>query len=135
MQQDTDRQVSGIGVARRFSLFVRALIRVALILGALTGHLASASQTSYPMRFEHLTLDHGLSQSNVLSVWQDADGMMWFGTENGLNRFDGYRFKWYTGLCVKPWPTVRQPIDRGQQDSTTSETVLMNRSRTPAVRS
>ena len=44
------------------------------------------------MRFGHLTLDDGLSQSNVLSILQDSDGMMWFGTENGLNSFDGYEF-------------------------------------------
>ncbi len=47
------------------------------------------------MRFGHLTLDNGLSQSNVLSILQDSDGMMWFGTENGLNSFDGYEFNHY----------------------------------------
>ena len=48
------------------------------------------------MRFEHLTLDDGLSQSNVLTVLQDSQGMMWFGTENGLNRYDGYGFQYFT---------------------------------------
>ncbi|MDH3337180.1 MAG: diguanylate cyclase [Gammaproteobacteria bacterium] len=47
------------------------------------------------MRFEHLTLDHGLSQSNVLAVLQDSEGKMWFGTENGLNSYDGYEFDHY----------------------------------------
>ncbi|MDH5621335.1 MAG: diguanylate cyclase [Gammaproteobacteria bacterium] len=44
------------------------------------------------MRFDRLTLDQGLSQSSVISIRQDAEGFMWFGTENGLNRFDGYDF-------------------------------------------
>ena len=48
------------------------------------------------MRFEHLTLDDGLSQSNVLTVLQDSQGLMWFGTENGLNRYDGYEFQYFT---------------------------------------
>ena len=47
---------------------------------------------SHPMRFERLTLDQGLSQSNILSILQDSEGYMWFGTENGLNRYNGYEF-------------------------------------------
>lgn len=47
------------------------------------------------MRFSHLTLDDGLSQSNVLSVFQDSGGLMWFGTENGLNSYNGYEFEHY----------------------------------------
>lgn len=46
-----------------------------------------------PMRFERLGLDDGLSQQAVLAVAQDATGFMWFGTEDGLDRFDGYSFK------------------------------------------
>jgi len=47
------------------------------------------------MRFDRLSLDDGLSQSNVFSILQDSNGLMWFGTENGLNRYDGYDFKIY----------------------------------------
>jgi len=42
--------------------------------------------------FSHLTIDQGLSQSNVFCIIQDRRGFMWFGTEDGLNRFDGYEF-------------------------------------------
>ena len=45
------------------------------------------------MRFDHVTLQDGLSQSAVVAIAQDAKGFMWFGTENGLNRFDGYGFE------------------------------------------
>jgi signal transduction histidine kinase/ligand-binding sensor domain-containing protein/DNA-binding response OmpR family regulator len=44
-------------------------------------------------RFEHLDTRAGLSQNNVLSMYCDHQGFMWFGTYDGLNRFDGYNFK------------------------------------------
>ncbi|WP_304067130.1 hybrid sensor histidine kinase/response regulator transcription factor [Pedobacter glucosidilyticus] len=43
--------------------------------------------------FKHLTINEGLSQNTVFSVYQDASGFIWIGTEDGLNRFDGYEFK------------------------------------------
>ena len=45
-----------------------------------------------PLRFEHLSLEDGLSQSSVFDILQDRDGFMWFGTEDGLNRYDGHTF-------------------------------------------
>lgn len=45
------------------------------------------------LRFSHLTDKDGLSSNEVKSLTQDDDGLIWIGTENGLNRFDGYGFK------------------------------------------
>lgn len=45
--------------------------------------------------YEEYTTKHGLSQNMVLSIAQDQRGFMWFGTEDGLNRFDGHEFKIY----------------------------------------
>jgi len=45
--------------------------------------------------FHHYTLDDGLSNSNINCIIQDRNGFIWIGTENGLNRFDGYTFKTY----------------------------------------
>jgi ligand-binding sensor domain-containing protein len=42
--------------------------------------------------FERLSLDEGLSQSIVECITQDRRGFMWFGTEDGLNLYDGYTF-------------------------------------------
>lgn len=42
------------------------------------------------LKFSHITLEHGLSQSTVNAIVQDAQGFMWFGTQDGLNRYDGY---------------------------------------------
>ncbi|MBN2612719.1 MAG: response regulator [Bacteroidales bacterium] len=44
-------------------------------------------------RFEHIDTRYGLSQNNVLSMFCDHHGFMWFGTMDGLNRYDGYSFK------------------------------------------
>jgi signal transduction histidine kinase/ligand-binding sensor domain-containing protein/DNA-binding response OmpR family regulator len=46
-------------------------------------------------RFEYITTDNGLSQNTVTSILCDSKGFLWFGTMNGLNRYDGYSFKIY----------------------------------------
>ncbi len=45
--------------------------------------------------FNHLTVEDGLSHNAVLSVGEDAQGFIWYGTHYGLNRYDGHRFKIY----------------------------------------
>ncbi len=42
------------------------------------------------LRFEHLTVDDGLSQNAGLALLQDSQGYLWIGTQDGLNRYDGY---------------------------------------------
>ncbi len=47
------------------------------------------------LEFEHFSTNNGLSQSNVLCMMQDSKGFMWFGTREGLNKYDGYKFTVY----------------------------------------
>src|SRR6185312_11873996 len=64
-----------------------------LLLGALGSANELACAAAPPMRFERLGLDDGLSQQAVLAIAQDSTGFMWFGTEDGLDRYDGYSFR------------------------------------------
>jgi ligand-binding sensor domain-containing protein/serine phosphatase RsbU (regulator of sigma subunit) len=50
------------------------------------------------IRFNHLTVNDGLSQSAVTVIFQDKHGFMWFGTQDGLNRYDGYSFKIFKNI-------------------------------------
>ncbi len=43
--------------------------------------------------FTHLTIENGLSQSTIFNIIQDKKGYLWFTTQDGLNRYDGYTFK------------------------------------------
>ncbi|WP_227806050.1 ligand-binding sensor domain-containing protein [Algibacter lectus] len=45
------------------------------------------------MKFEHFTTENGLSQSDVNTIFQDDNLFMWFGTHDGLNKYDGYNFR------------------------------------------
>ncbi len=49
-----------------------------------------------PLRVQRLSLEDGLSQSSVFCAIEDHLGFLWFGTANGLNRYDGYGFKTFT---------------------------------------
>jgi ligand-binding sensor domain-containing protein len=57
--------------------------------------LVSNGIDAQDVKFEYLTPDEGLSQSSVMSILRDKDGFMWFGTQSGLNKYDGYKFTKY----------------------------------------
>ncbi len=62
----------------------------------------SIYQPNTYIRFEHLSLEEGLSQSVVNVILQDHLGFLWIGTEDGLNRYDGYNFKVYKPDAESP---------------------------------
>ena len=51
------------------------------------------SSRALNLRFSHLSLEEGLSQSIVFDVIQDHNGYMWFSTQDGLNRYDGFEVR------------------------------------------
>ena len=54
-----------------------------------------AADAQSSVKFTHLTNLDGLSQSTAQAILKDKYGFMWFGTQDGLNRYDGYSFKIY----------------------------------------
>ena len=48
-----------------------------------------------PLRFENYTTENGLPQNSGYSIAQTAEGFMWFGTQDGLCRYDGYKLHVY----------------------------------------
>lgn len=58
-----------------------------------TSVYVSAQDSSF--YFSYIGVENGLSQTSVLKIYQHSDGFIWFGTRNGLNRYDGYEFKIY----------------------------------------
>jgi PAS domain S-box-containing protein len=90
------------------------------------------------IRFEIISIDGGLSQSTVRCIIQDKRGLMWFGTEDGLNRYDGYEFVIYRPIPDNPtslsdegihclyedhqghlWIGTRQGLNRFNRDNET----------------
>ncbi|MGB5329459.1 MAG: two-component regulator propeller domain-containing protein, partial [Gammaproteobacteria bacterium] len=65
-------------------------IRTIALIGLLVASQVDARPPS--IRFEPLSLEDGLSQNTVTAIVQDQAGFMWFGTQDGLNRYDGYQF-------------------------------------------
>ena len=47
------------------------------------------------IRFNHLSINDGLSQSTVYCILQDNQGYIWVGTQDGLNKYDGYSIDQY----------------------------------------
>ncbi|WP_276501245.1 sensor histidine kinase [Terrimonas pollutisoli] len=55
----------------------------------------SSNAQNESLRFEHVGIEEGLSNNNVSAILQDSKGYIWFGTMDGLNKYDGYSFTKY----------------------------------------
>ena len=67
-------------------------------LGLLASYALAAASLAANLehpRIDRLSVDDGLPHGTVYSVTQDGVGFIWFGTEDGLNRYDGHTFRIY----------------------------------------
>lgn len=78
---------------RPFHAALRRLSTTLMLMLAFAAGVAEPAAASPPrsLRFEQLSVEDGLAQESILAVVQDRDGFMWFGSQSGLSRFDGYR--------------------------------------------
>ncbi len=91
--------VKGDPVSENAAVMVENETAITVFQGSTEAQRVKIPET---IRFTHIGLEEGLSQSTVHSMVQDSQGFMWFGTEDGLNRFDGYGFKIYRPDSADP---------------------------------
>lgn len=75
-------------------------------LFAATACCTAAGLCAEPLQFEELGVEDGLSQTVITAIAQDSLGFMWFGTQEGLNRYDGRNIKIY---LADPLDTAKLP--------------------------
>ncbi len=63
-----------------------------LILSCMIICLTGISVSGQAVTFEHFSVREGVSQSEIKCMLQDSEGYLWIGTQNGLNKYDGYSF-------------------------------------------
>jgi signal transduction histidine kinase/ligand-binding sensor domain-containing protein/DNA-binding response OmpR family regulator len=68
-------------------------LKLILLLCAAFEIVPVDSQTQYDIPVHYLGIENGLSNNDVTCIYQDKYGFMWFGTYDGLNKYDGYSFK------------------------------------------
>jgi len=71
--------------------FLRALFAFLIINCLISNYLISQSN----IKFESFSKKQGISQGSILAIIQDKKGFIWFGTQDGLNKYDGYVFSVY----------------------------------------
>lgn len=72
---------------------MKAIRFLLLLVMQLCCYCAIAQQQH--LKFEHFDINAGLSQNHIMCILQDSRGFMWFGTRDGLNKYDGYKFTVY----------------------------------------
>ncbi|WEA00613.1 hybrid sensor histidine kinase/response regulator transcription factor [Mucilaginibacter sp. SJ] len=80
-------KITGFERSRRISALSLYLIWV-LTISSVTGARNASAQSAIS-----LGIEQGLSNNNINAIFKDKTGFIWFGTYNGLNRFDGYVFR------------------------------------------
>ena len=105
--------------ARRQHRITRSGARWARGMGVRLFLLLATANVQFPntslaqqneLLFKHLSIEQGLSQSIVEDIWQDRKGFLWFVTEDGLNKFDGYSFEILKHVAGNPYSLIHNEI-------------------------
>ncbi|MFA6955645.1 MAG: two-component regulator propeller domain-containing protein [Thermoanaerobaculia bacterium] len=85
--------------------------RIACAIGAVAALLLSAPLSAQSYHIRNYSIDDGLGASQVWSIYQDRRGVMWFGTTNGVTRYDGHSFRTIGLRDGLPDPLVRTILE------------------------
>jgi diguanylate cyclase (GGDEF)-like protein len=88
-----------------------------LLLVSSLGTLQAQNAAPPEMVFKRLGGAEGLSQGAVMAVQQDSQGFMWFGTEDGLDRYDGYELKHFIHKPGDPYALPNNWVSALTRDS------------------
>ncbi len=89
------------------TLLIGLLVMLFWLVG---GQPVPAAAQEPVLRFERLTPEQGLSQSQVYAILQDRQGFIWIGTGEGLNKYDGYSFTVYKLDTADPTSLVDNAV-------------------------
>ena len=76
-----------------------------------------SSTAQYHFSFSHFTSDNGLSQNSITAMMKDRKGYLWFGTRDGLNKFDGINFTLYNSTPDNKLSVLSNRILEIKEDS------------------
>jgi len=102
IRADRSCEATRAGPVKARMFFVLLLLTTILLDILSTAQASSGGPEAQAMHFVQYDRDDGLSQSAVNQIAQDSSGLMWFATESGLNRFDGYEFTIYRRIRGDP---------------------------------
>jgi signal transduction histidine kinase/DNA-binding response OmpR family regulator len=86
------------------------LLTLVLLIAAL-GSISNDACANDRYVVKHYSIKDGMSQNTVMAILQDKQGYMWFGTWDGLNRFDGYDFQVYKAMNGSEQVCVNNRVD------------------------
>ncbi|MDC7235186.1 MAG: two-component regulator propeller domain-containing protein [Spirochaetales bacterium] len=72
---------------------MKKFILLLFLLISAYNNLHSSEDNTGSIRFRNYTVEEGLSTNTVYTSFQDRNGFLWFGTQDGINRFDGLEFE------------------------------------------
>ncbi len=87
-QTNIDKVIAGPFLSRRFFFAISLPLLFSIFLTPPPNLYAQPQD----LKFTNITIEHGLSHSKVNCIYQDRQGFLWFGTNEGLNKYDGYSF-------------------------------------------
>lgn len=90
---------------------IKSLLKLFLVIFVLVNTIHAKD-----IRFTHISSEQGLSQNSVYDIIQDHNGFMWFATQDGLNKFDGYNFTPYKYKPSQPNPLPSNRVHTVYED-------------------
>jgi len=99
------------------SVLIRFLLNKSIVVFYILMLFSLTTPAQTDERFEHITRNNGLSHDNVYSIIQDKYGFLWFGTQDGLNKYNGYNFQKFYHESTNSNSLISSSFGRIYEDS------------------